>query len=653
MARFGLTFALWGSHCKQRVRLIHQHRVGALSPYACVSVIDLMHSPGLPATLDLASLARLYGRGELTPRDVVASLLEKIRAYPDPSVWIDLIPPEEVYRQAEDVVARRRAGAVLPLYGVPFAVKDNIDVAGRLTTAACPAFAYRPDHTAPVVRRFMDAGAVLIGKTNLDQFACGLMGDRSPYGVCRNVFDPKYISGGSSSGSAVAVAAGMVTFALGTDTAGSGRIPAGCNNIVGLKPTLGLLSTEGVVPACRSLDCVSIFALGADDAYTVFRIGAGADSQGERPLWHGLPTVPQADAVRFTFAVPADADLEFYGDGDQAALFRQAVSSFGRFAELPPVAVGLEPFLEVSALLYEGPWVAERLAVLDGFLREHSSDVHPVTRAILARGAGYSAVDAFKAMHRLQELRPRCMRIFEQAEILVVPTLPALPTRAEVAADSALWSRRLGRTTNFVNMLGLSALAVPCGFGPKGLPGGITLIAPAGREQRLAEIGMAWQRRTKLPLGATNTYLPTEEEPAGMEQPQPVAQGMVRVAVAGAHLRGQPLHNDLLRTGAQYVRTCRTAALYRFVALMNLKPPRPGLLRDHDRAGAITVEIFDLPTAGFGELTASVASPLAIGTIELEDGEAVKGFLCESFAAAQARDVTDFGGWVAFRQATG
>ncbi len=355
----------------------------------------------------------------------------------------------------------------------------------------------------------------------------------------------------------------------------------------------------------------------------------------------------------FTFRDPADADLEFYGDDDQAALFRQAVVDFGRLAESRPVVVELGPYLEISALLYEGPWVAERLAVLDDFMREHSSEVHPVTRAILARGADYSAADAFKAMHRLQELRPRCMRVFEQAEILVVPTLPALPTRDEVAADSALWSARLGRMTNFVNLLGLTALAVPCGFGPKGLPGGITLIAPAGSDRRLAEIGMAWQRRTKLPLGATNVYLPMEEELADMDQPQPAAKGVVRVAVAGAHLRGQPLHDELLRTGAQYVRTCRTAALYRFVALMNLKPPRPGLLRDHGRAGAVTVEIFDLPTAGFGELVASVAPPLAIGTIELEDGEAVKGFLCESFAAAQARDITEFGGWAAFRQAAG
>ena len=604
-----------------------------------------MHPLGLPPNLDLASLSRLYRRGDLAPRDVVGRLLEKIQTYPDRSVWIDLFPPDEIYRQAEEVAARRAAGANLPLYGAPFAVKDNIDVAGRPTTAACPAFAYTPERTAPVVGRLRDAGAVLIGKTNLDQFACGLAGDRSPYGACRNVFDPDYISGGSSSGSAVAVAAGLVAFALGTDTAGSGRVPAGCNNIVGLKPTAGRLPTEGVVPACRSLDCVSIFALRTDDAHAIFRIGVGDQARGEAPVGRvGLESL--------TYAVPADADLEFHGDDNQAALFRRAVADLGRLAGSRPLRIGLEPYLEVSTLLYEGPWVAERMAVLDDFLRDHSSDVHPATRAVLARGADYSAADAFKAMHRLQELRPRCLEIFERAEVLVVPTLPALPTLADVEADSLEWSRRLGKYTNFVNLLGLAALAIPAGFGPQGLPGGITLIGPAGSERRLCEIGMAWQRRAGLPLGASKTALPAEEEPPRMEPTRPAEKGMARLAVAGAHLSDQPLHKELLRAGARFVRACRTAPLYRFVALMDLKPPRPGLLRDESRAGAVTVEIYDLPLAGFGELVLSVAPPLAIGTVKLEDGESVKGFLCESFAAARGRDITDFGGWVAFREAS-
>lgn len=292
-----------------------------------------MHPPGLPASLDLASLSRLYRRGDLAPRDVASRLLEKIQSYPDRSVWIDLFPPDEIYRQAEEVAARRAAGANLPLYGVPFAVKDNIDVAGRPTTAACPAFAYRPERTAPVVGRLRDAGAVLIGKTNLDQFASGLAGDRSPYGACRNVFDPETISGGSSSGSAVAVAAGLVAFALGTDTAGSGRIPAGCNNIVGMKPTVGRLPTEGVVPACRSLDCVSVFALRTDDAYTIFRVAAGDQTRSKAP-------VGRTRLASLTYAVPADSDLDFHGDDDQAALFRRAVADLGRLADSRPCGSG-------------------------------------------------------------------------------------------------------------------------------------------------------------------------------------------------------------------------------------------------------------------------------------------------------------------------
>jgi len=301
-------------------------------------------------------------------------------------------------------------------------------------------------------------------------------------------------------------------------------------------------------------------------------------------------------------------------------------------------------------LLYEGPWVAQRLAALGEFLAGHLKDVHPVTRTILEGAGRYSAVDAFKAMATLRELGKRCNAIFEEADVLVVPTLPSLPTLAAVQADSVGWGRRLGHYTNFVNLLGWSALAVPAGFTPRGMPGGITLIGPGGSERGLCALGQAWQRKLNLPLGATGKHLPEETRPVARSVPPPPAEGQVRVAVAGAHLRGQPLHPDLLRTGARFVRACRTAAGYRFVALMNLKPPRPGLLRDTSGSGAIAVEIYDLPFVGFGKLVASVAPPLAIGTVELEDGEMVKGFLCESFAAASALDITEHGGWVAFLQ---
>ena len=596
----------------------------------------------MPASLDpplrslnLIALTHLYQSGEVRPLELVAGIRERIAAFADPSVWIHLASVESLENQARMVERRRASGEALPLYGVPFAVKDNIDVAGQPTTAACPAIAYVPQRSAPVVQRLQDAGALCVGKTNLDQFATGLVGDRSPYGACCNVFDPTFASGGSSSGSAVAVAAGLVSFALGTDTAGSGRVPAGCNNLVGLKPTIGLLSTEGVVPACRSLDCVSVLALTVGDARTVFDVMRGAPIGGVH-----TPGTPLA-----AFAAPRDADLEFFGDEAQASLFRQSLDRLEKMGARRG-AVDLSPFREVAELLYEGPWLAERLAGVAQYLRDHADALHPVTRAIFQRGTGVSGVDVFKGMYRLQTLRARCLKVFEQAEVLVVPTMPTIPTLAQVAADSLGWSRRMGQYTNFVNLLGLSALAVPAGFTPGGLPGGITLIGLGGSEARLCAIGLAWQRALNLPLGATGERLPADVEQGSSRPPE----GFVRVSVAGAHLRGQPLHPALKKTGARFVGTARTAPNYRFMAFLDLDPPRPGLLRVDKQGGAVTLEIYDLPMEGFGRLVASVAPPLAIGTVELEDGTAVKGFLCESAPAARARDITDFGGWLAFRE---
>jgi allophanate hydrolase len=594
------------------------------------------------ASLDIATLARQYQAGDFSPRHVLTAIRQRITAHPDPAVWIHLVPQETLLAQAESVEKRRAQGEALPLYGIPFAVKDMIDVAGLPTTAGCPAYSYTAKRTAPVVNRLLKAGAILVGKTNLDQFATGLAGDRTPYGACSNVFDAAYISGGSSSGSAVAVAAGLVSFALGTDTAGSGRVPAGCNNIIGLKPSPGLLSTEGVVPACRSLDCVSIFALTVEDALAVCRIaaeGAWAHQEGDQVF------------EDCTFTTPREEDLEFFDDLSQAQLYRQALEQFERLGARR-VAVDFGPFQEVASLLYDGPWVAERLSALGDFLHNHGSEMHPVTRAILEGASRYSAVDVFKAQNRLHSLRETCLKLLGQGEVFVVPTLPTIPTRAQVKADSLGWSRRLGHYTNFVNLLGLAAAVLPSGFTPHGLPASITLIGAGGSDGRLCELGMAWQRHLNLPLGGTgrplpekNGLLPMAEETA----PCGLAKACVRVAVAGAHLRGQPLHPQLLQTGARFVRACRTAARYRFVALLDLDPPRPGLLRTEGEGGSVLVEVYDLPIAGFGTLVASVAPPLAIGTVELEDGEAVKGFLCESWAAGHARDITHYGGWAAFR----
>jgi allophanate hydrolase len=605
-------------------------------------------STNLPS-LEIPVLGQLYETGALSPASVVHFVLDQIRAYPDPSVWIHLLPLDELLDQGRQAEKRRTAGEFQPLYGVPFAVKDNIDVAGVPTTAACPAFAYVPERSAPVVQRLIGAGAILIGKTNLDQFGAGLAGDRSPYGVCRCVFDSNYISGGSSSGSAVAVAAGMVSFALGTDTAGSGRVPAGCNNIVGLKPTPGLLSTEGVVPACPSLDCVSIFALTLSDASAVMKVAAGSaapDLQATSSLASN-----GSSHLDLVFAVPREEDLEFFGDQGQSTTFREALE---RLCEMGArrIAVDFRPFREVGKLLYEGPWLAERLASVEAFLSEHADSVHPVTKAILAKGAAFSAVDVFKARRRLGHLAKACLAVFEEAEVLVVPTLPAFPRVVEVQEDSAGWSKRLGIYTNFVNLLGLAAVAVPAGFTVRGLPAGITLVGPGDSDRRLAELGSTWQQCCRLPLGASGRLMANPRNLALKSHGQPVPPDYVRVAVAGAHLRGQPLNPELRRLGARFVRTALTAPRYRFVAFLYLDPPRPALLRDDDRAGAIRVEVYDVPTQGFGKLVASVGPPLAIGTVELEGGERIKGFVCESSAAVHASDITDSGGWAAFRRQT-
>jgi allophanate hydrolase len=414
---------------------------------------------------------------------------------------------------------------------------------------------------------------------------------------------------------------------------------------------------------------VSILALTAGEAQIVATL-AQQPQPSRGPHRAGATTARGATGPGFSFAVPRETDLEFYGAEERASLFRKAIARLEQMGG-ERCTVDFGPFRQVGEMLYGGPWLAERLAGIEDFLGRQPTHVHPVSRAILARGAKYSAVDLFRARERLKALRAICMRTFDRADVLVVPTFPALPTRAEVAADSEAWSQRLGYYTSFVNLLGLAALALPSDFDERGLPAGITLVGPAGSDARLCELGLAWQRRCRLPLGATRWFLaeslevetvpardrrdPDAENSHTAPSPAPARVcvpelGSVRLAVAGAHLRGQPFHAALRGTGARFVRGCRTACRYRFVALMDLDPPRPGLLRDDKRGGAVLVEIYDLPMEGFGRLVGSVAPPLAIGTIELEDGEAVKGFLCESHAAVRARDITDFGGWVAFRE---
>ena len=538
--------------------------------------------------------------------------------------------PDAVLReQAARLDAGRGDSARLPLQGVPFAVKDNIDVAGLETTAACPAFAYRPERSAEVVQRLVDAGAIVVGKTNLDQFATGLVGVRSPYGVPKNPFDPSFIPGGSSSGSAVAVSAGLVSFALGTDTAGSGRVPAGFNNIVGLKPAPGLLSNEGSVPACRSLDCVSVFALSCADADAVLKVVA--KPQATPPIGRD-----------FRFGVLGAKDAEFFGDKAYAALYAQAI---GRLEAMggTPVEIDYAPFLGAAELLYSGPWVAERTAAVGAFIEgADAGAIWPATREIILRGRAYSAVDAFEGQYKLAAFKARAEAESQGLAFLVLPTAGTIYRIADIAREPMRYNINLGHYTNFVNFFGLSALALPAGFRPDGLPFGITLIGRPGAERALLAFGARWQRETRLPLGRTTSRLPP---PANDPM---IVEDRIAIAVVGAHMSGLPLNGQLTGLGGRLESIGKTAPLYRFYVLPGEPPQRPGLVRVAEGGGAIELEIWSLPAAQVGALLRKIPAPLGLGTVTLADGLGVTGFLCESHAIAGAQEITALGGWRAY-----
>jgi allophanate hydrolase len=460
-------------------------------------------------SLDLARLRRCFRAGELTAARLIEEVLRRIDVAGEDAVWITRVPSSALRERAASL-DRRAAGepdllARLPLFGIPFAVKDNIDVAGLATTAACPAFAYMAEASAPIVARLEDLGAVLIGKTNLDQFATGLVGCRSPYGVPRNPFDPRFIPGGSSSGSAVAVAAGLVGFALGTDTAGSGRVPAAFNNIVGLKPSRGRLSTRGVVPACRSIDCVSVFALSCEDAADIAELAAFYDA--DEPFSRDFPPETGDFPTAFRLAVPRTEDLEFFGDGEAATLFDRAAEALEALGGTR-LAADLGPFRAAGDLLYNGPWLAERLIATGALLRSKPETLLAVTRRIIAGGEKFRAADVFAASYRLAALRREADALWEKADLLLLPTAPTIYTIDAVAAEPLALNARLGRYTNFANLLDLAAIAVPAGFRSDGLPFGVSLVAPAFSDRRLAALGAALQRRLALPLGATGHALP-------------------------------------------------------------------------------------------------------------------------------------------------
>ncbi len=558
----------------------------------------------------------------------------------DDNAWIYIANNDEIAAQLNPVLQAIESGEKqardFPLLGVPFAVKDNIDVAGMPTSAACPAFTFTPEHDATVVARLKAAGAVVVGKTNLDQFATGLVGTRSPFGAVKNTFNPDYVSGGSSSGSASVVARGLVCFALGTDTAGSGRVPAGFNNIVGLKPTKGWLSTKGVVPACRLNDCVSVFALTVADAQIVAEIAGGYDAQDPYSR-HNPKTAPARFSEKPRFAIPDK--LEFFADARSEAAFASTLARLEeQGAEL--VAIDFSVFNQLAEQLYYGAWVAERTVAVGELFKNQPEAMDPTVRGIVANGLNYTACDAWQAEYTRAELAQKINAQLAEFDALVVPTSPTIHTIVEMSQEPVRFNSQFGTYTNFTNLADLCALALPGDFRADGLPAGITLIAPAWHDRALSHFGMAWQSAIKLPLGATDKL------PAGPAAEQ-LSSHHVRVAVVGAHLRGMPLNHQLISRNAVFIEESRTDASYRLYALADTQPAKPGLARSHE-GQPIAVELWDIPLARFGEFVAEIPAPLGIGTLSLENGESVKGFICESSALADATDITAWGGWKAW-----
>ncbi len=537
----------------------------------------------------------------MTPLEAVTSAYKRLAALDDPAVIIALVPEEIAAAKA-----RALEDPSLPLYGVPFAVKDNIDVAGVPTTAGCPAYAYMPERSAEVVRRLEAAGAIAVVKTNLDQFATGLVGTRSPYGTPRNPWDRDRVPGGSSSGSAVAVATGAVPFALGTDTAGSGRVPAAFNGIVGAKPTRGWLSTAGVVPAVRTIDCVSVFALSVADAWMVLEAAGGFDPAD--PYSRVPGRLPE---LRGVIGVAADAGIE-------------------------GVEVDLEPFLAAGRLLYEGPWVSERLAALGDFIGAHSEHIEPTVEGIISRAAQWSAADAASAGYELAAIRQRINRVWEEVDALVLPTAPPPPTLVDVAADPIGTNAALGTYTTFTNLLDLCAVVVPTGTSG-GIPTSVQVVGPAWADATVAAIA------DRIHVAAGGIQGVTGATHTALWTPPDSALSTVDLAVVGAHLHGQPLHHQLTDLGARWVADTRTAPCYRLYAIANTTPPKPGLVRV-DNGSPISVEVYRLEVEAFGRFVAAVPAPMCIGTVLVEEG-AVAGFLCEPAALKGATDITSFGGW--------
>lgn len=588
-------------------------------------------------SLDFHSLRAAFAAG-LAPAGLVAEIYRRIAERDDPGIFLHLRPEAEVLA---DYAALGAPDPARPLWGLPFAIKDNIDLGGAPTTAACPDYAYTPAQDAFVVAALRAAGAVPIGKTNLDQFATGLVGVRTPYPVPRNAVDPDIVPGGSSSGSAVAVAAGLVSFSLGTDTAGSGRVPAALNNIVGLKPTLGALSASGVVPACRTLDTISIFALTVADAWEATRAAARYDAADAyaRPL-SAPPLAPPPPGP--LIGVPDAKSRIFFGDDAQADSFEAALALL-RDGGARIEEIDFTPFYAVAEMLYEGAWVAERMAAIEPFLRAHPDALHPVTRQIIGSADGLSAADAFRGIYRLAALRRQVAPLLDRLDLFCVPTIPTFYSLADLAADPIGPNSRLGTYTNFVNLLDLCGLAVPVAARSDGRPGSVTLLARAGRDALLAALGAGLQAAGGAGLGATGAALPVAKPAPPAALPDEIV-----IAAVGAHMSGLPLNHQFTARGGRFLDIARTAPVYRLYALAGGPPARPGLVRVAQGGAEIALELWALPKSEMGGFLEGIPAPLSIGTLELAGGRRAQGFLAEAAATAGAEDITADGGWRAY-----
>ncbi len=595
--------------------------------------------------LTIPGLRAHYQRGDFTPRELIALLRERSQQFADRNIWIhELSDAEiEIYLSALD----KRTLADAPLYGIPFAIKDNIDLANIETTAACKAVAFTPGEDAFVVNNLIAAGAIPLGKTNLDQLATGINGTRSPWGPGKNSFDPKYISGGSSSGSAIAVALGIATFSLGTDTAGSGRIPAAFNNIVGWKPSRGILSSRGMLPACRTLDCITLFTLTAADTAALLPFVARYDEKDAYARINPAHNTANSGMANpfgtptkrsFEFGVPRSDQLEFYGNEQYTAAFTKSIALLENIGGIKR-EIDFSDFLDAARLLYEGPWIAERYHGIRELIETNPSALLPVIQTIIGQGRDKTGVDTFDAMYKMQEFRCKIEPLVASLEFIATPTAGTHFTIEEMLAAPILHNSQLGYYTNFMNLLDLAAVAVPTQILDNGMPFGITLFSDHFTDLRLLSYAHLLQAETQLPLGAIEKSYEFKTLPPRTELSRS------KVVVCGAHMSGLPFNSQLIARQAKLISKTKTSPSYRFYALAGGAVQRPGLIRVEKDGAAIEVEVWEMPSTEFGSFVAAIPQPLGIGKVELQSGEWLPGFICESYAVSNAKDITELGGW--------